>query len=201
MAAATHLLPLGVDSGIADDDYPKFLTARADMLMEEVERLTGISTAPTADQRHQAVVQLETRLRELIHGTLVNRCGPQYWKTNVPGDVQEEVEKKIGSELRKRPEIGSARFIDAREKLNFCNVPDYLKVIVGKANWSYFEPTFHSQQAFQKHLTCFSDFRNAVMHNREITEVSRLEGQAALAWLSSVLNAKSSDVAEASDAD
>jgi hypothetical protein len=40
----------------------------------------------------------------------------------------------------------------------------------------------------QKHFACFSDFRNAVMHNRELTEIGRLESQAALLWLHNVLS-------------
>lgn len=190
------------------DRYRDFLKARREALADCMNSFIaakagtaaiGITAPATADQRHQAVLYIETQLRDLIHAVLSNGSSAQYWKVCAPSDIQEEVEKKIASELRKHPAFGPARFSDPREKLNFCNVMDYLKLIVSKANWPLFESTFRSQQALQKHLTCFSDFRNAVMHNRDITEVGKLESQAALVWLNEVLTARQSNAAAPTD--
>jgi hypothetical protein len=181
------------------DHYRDFLKARREALaacmnafIASKAGLEGIGTAmpATADQRHQIVVEVENGLRDLIHETLLKANGAQYWKTCAPGDVQSGVEEKIASELRKQPHLDATLFRDPRAKLNFCNTTDYSKMILAKANWPMFEQIFGSPTVLQKHLTGFADFRNSVMHNRDITEVGRLEGQAALAWLSAVLKGR-----------
>ncbi|HET6862482.1 MAG TPA: DUF262 domain-containing protein, partial [Pyrinomonadaceae bacterium] len=45
-ALGTHLIPLGEDSGLQDDNYLQFLKSRAEMILQEIERLSGLSVAP-----------------------------------------------------------------------------------------------------------------------------------------------------------
>jgi hypothetical protein len=181
------------DQGIWEiDNFREFLKARREALAtcmnSFIAAKSGTSSLdffpPATDsQRHQAIRQLEVSLREMIHEVLRKAGGADYWKALAPGDIQDEVEKRISLELRKNPQLERRTFNDPRQKLDFCGVPDYSKLIVAKSNWPLFEETFRSAQAVQKHLSCFTDFRNAVMHNRQIGEVARLESEAAMAWL------------------
>jgi hypothetical protein len=40
------------------------------MIIQEVERLTGLSSAPPEDQRHKSIERVELRLRDLVHNVL-----------------------------------------------------------------------------------------------------------------------------------
>ena len=143
----------------------QFLKVRSELILQEIERLTGVSTAPPQDQRHKAIEQLEVRLRDLIHNSLNDGHGPAYWKKAVPEDVRDEVEKRIAMASRKQPKPPPADFGGAREKLDFCTLGDYAKIIHINSNWPLFEPLFRRWQEFERHIEAFSEFRNAVMHN------------------------------------
>ena len=119
--------------------------------------------------------------------------GQDYWKIAVPEDVRHEAERRIDAELRKQPDRTQKDFASARDKLNFCNPPDYLKLIVMKNNWQHFEPVFRRKADIERHLEAFSEFRNATMHNRKLTEIGRRAGELALVWFENVLPAESDD--------
>jgi hypothetical protein len=87
-AVKTHLIPTGDDSGIAADNYLQFLKARSQLILQEIERVTGLSTAPREDQRHRTIQRLENALRDLIQNALAERFGQEYWKHAVPEDVR-----------------------------------------------------------------------------------------------------------------
>jgi hypothetical protein len=195
-AAQKHLLPIGDDAGLAKNNYLQFLKKRSELIIREIELLTGISTAPPEDQQHRIIKKLETSLRNLIHGTLLDAHGPDYWKGAIPQDVRLEAERRIEVELRKKPDHLPKDFASARDKLNFCNPPDYLKLIVNKSNWQYFEPVFHRKADVEQHIVAFSEFRNAIVHNRPLTEIGRRAGELALVWLETVMPAENDESAE-----
>ncbi len=186
-ALASHFIPCDKDSGIADDDYLQFLKVRSELIIQEIERLTGLSTAPSKDQRQKAIEQLETRLRDLIHNSLNELHGMNYWKTAVPVDIRDDAEKRIEAYLHKHPELKSDHFLSPREKLNFCNVTDYTKIIRVKSNWPPFKLIFGREIDVDRHMEAFSEFRNALMHNRPLTEIDRRSGELAIVWLESVM--------------
>ncbi|MCB1078750.1 MAG: DUF262 domain-containing protein, partial [Verrucomicrobiae bacterium] len=186
-AARCQLLPTGDDSGVSADDYLTFLEARSQLLLEEIERLTGLSTAPAADQRQATVEDLETRLRNVIHTTLLEGHGQKYWKQNIPQGIRDGAQGRIDHEIRKQPGLSAADYADARAKLDFCNVTDYVQIVSNGANWPLFESTFRRKSEFERHMEAFAEFRNAVMHNRQMTEIVRKAGDLAIVWLETVL--------------
>ncbi len=190
-AAKSHLIPVGDNSGISEDDYLKFLQLRSKMILDEIERLTGISTAPPEDRRQQAVEHMENRLRDFVHNLMTEVHDHSYWKSCVPGDVKIEAEKRVELELKKQPERKPEHFADPREKLNYCNPSDYLKIMSTKTNWPIFESTFRRKVDLERHMEAFAEFRNAVMHSRELTEITKKSGELALIWLENVLPAVS----------
>lgn len=191
-ALDTHLIPLGENSGLQDDDYLRFLKSRAEIILQEIERLAGLSVAPPENQRLNAIKSIESRLRDLIHRILIEAHGPRYWEKIVPEDIRSEAERRIGSELRKQRELRPEQFSNPRKKLDYCNVPDYSKLILNSSNWPYFEPILVRRLDVERHLEAFSDFRNILMHNRELTEISKRAGELAIVWLETTVPSKAS---------
>ena len=103
-AAGSHLLPFGPDSGVPDNDYPKFLKARGELILEEVGRLCGEVTTPRQGERQQAIEQFERRMRDCIDRVLMEHVGHKYWKCNVPPAVRDNAEKRIQEALAKSPD-------------------------------------------------------------------------------------------------
>lgn len=200
-ASRSHFIPIGKESGLAEDDYLQFLKSRSELILQEIERLTGLSMAPPEDRYQQAIKRLETRLRDLIHSSLSEVYGPQYWQKAVPEDVRSQAENRIATALHKQPELKAEQFVNPREKLDFCTVSDYIKMIGLKNNWPQFERVFHRRIDFDRHLEAFSDFRNALMHNRTLTDIERRAGELAIIWLETVMHDGDTDGTDGDDVD
>jgi hypothetical protein len=187
MAARTHLLPIGADSGIRDNDYLTFLKTRGRLILDEIDRVCGDVTTPRTEERVQAIERIEHRIRDRIHRVLSDRVGPNYWKTSVPEAVRENAEKRIDAMLVKFPDKKSDDLRAPRERLDFLNVMDYVTIVENRGNWGYFEPVFRRKEDVKRYLEGFSEYRNAVVHGRPVTELIRLSGEASMVWLHAIL--------------
>ncbi len=185
-AARSHLIPLGPDSGVADNDYVKFLKGRAELILEEIGRLCGGITAPRQEERQAAIERLEHRWRDLIHDVLTEGVGDGYWKANVPQAVRDEAERRIKEDIRKHPEL-AGRLQSPRAKIDYLNVMDYATIAENGANWSYFQLVLRSKADLQNYMRAFNEYRNCVMHSRGMTELIRMAGETAMVWFESVL--------------
>lgn len=67
---------------------------------------------------------------------------------------------------------------------------DYALLIPNRLNWADFEPVFRNKAELERHLGAFRRYRNSVMHNREIDEVARMNGEAAILWLRRAIEAR-----------
>ena len=188
----THLIPVESDSGIWTDDYERFLKQRASLLMREIRNRCGFRTSIQQEQRDPVVNAIEIALRDLIHDTLLANDS-DYWKQSVPGDVRKRVEDNIDRHVRKTAGASSSQYQNPRSKLDYCDVSDYAKIIVNKANWTHFAPVFKSRQECQRILDDFRDYRAALKHNREIDDMHDHRAQAAILWLRDALQADLSE--------
>jgi hypothetical protein len=117
------------------------------------------------------IKELENRLRDLINATLHSRHGENYWKQYIPPDVRENAEKRIGEALAKFPDLKKEEFRSHRRKLDYCNVMEYLTIMNNGANWPAFQPVIHKKDELQRYMSGLNEYRNAVMHSREMTEL------------------------------
>lgn len=186
-ALASHLIPSSGNVGIEEDDYLKFLRARAQVILDEIQRLCGISLAPRVGERQQAVEKAEQKIREFIHIILSEAAGPEYWASTVPGDIQESVRGRISDEIKRNPELRKEDVRRPQAMLTFCDVADYLKIISMKQNWGHFEPYMRRRGDVERHFEAFRDYRNHVAHGRQLPDLVRIGGEYALAWLHTVL--------------
>jgi hypothetical protein len=114
----------------------------------------------------------------------------------VPEDVRPDAERRIDAELHKQHERTPQDFASARDKLNFCNPADYIKLIVPKNHGSISSQLFRRKVDVERQMEAFSEFRNAIMHDRPFTEIVRRAGELALVWFGTVLPTESDDSAE-----
>ena len=187
-AARSHLLPTWASSGVTENDYLLFLQTRGLLLLEEIERLCGEVTTPREDERQEAVSELERRIRDCIDTVLMEHVGEGYWRARIPQAVRESAEGRIRDAAAKDPNLDGDDFRGPRPRLDYCNVMDYQTIIEKGDNWPFFEPTFRKKHELQRYLTSFSEYRNAVMHNRPMTELVQKNGEAALIWFAAVLS-------------
>jgi hypothetical protein len=182
-----NLLSLEADSGIDDDDYLKFLKTRSVLILNEIKRRCGEITTPRKDERKEVVENLEIEIRNYIHRTLSENGGRKYWKSHIPPHLQDRIKERIKQFIDKNPDSSKEDQNDPRWKLDFCTVKEYQTIIESGINWKNFEATFRKLGAFQTYCDNFNEYRNAVMHNREVSELLEKNGEAAMIWFNEVL--------------
>lgn len=184
----THLIKY--DDSIKRDDYYSFLGSRAKLLLDEIEKLTGSKATPIITSDVSKVLEkTETKLRDLIDRKLFEK-DPDYWKGEnhiIPNDIIGNVRKRINEYLSKNPSKNLADF-SSREIMDFCDLMDYPKIIL--TNWNNFYSEFRSKTDATNRFVNLKEYRNAVIHNRELMPYMKKEGEAALEWLGLILSAE-----------
>ncbi len=182
-ALKTHLIKY--DESIKQDDYMSFLASRAALILEEITRATGSKIGRVvADNVNKAIDDIEKRLRDFIDKKMLVK-NPDYWKKSMPSDIVGVVRQRVNEYLSKDPSKTINDF-GSRELLDFMDIMDYSKVVL--FNWDVFGSIFRSKAETEKRFLNLKEFRNAVKHGRdEIVPFIQKEGEAALEWLSIIL--------------
>lgn len=187
-ALKTHLVKY--DDSIKRDDYYSFLGSRAKLLLDEIEKLTGFKATPIITGDSSKILEkTETKLRDLLDRKLFEK-DPDYWKGKkgiVPSDIIGNVRKRIDEYLGKNPTKNLAD-LTSRDFMDFCDLMDYPKIIL--ANWHNFYLEFRLKTDVTNRFINLKEYRNSVIHNRELMPYMKKEGEAALEWLSLILSAK-----------
>lgn len=179
----SHLIPIGEDSGIWNDDFNQFLNQRSQLMVNEIKRLCGMAFVMSEEQRDPIANKIEIAIRAEIHNTLSATYGHNYWKQAIPGDVQKRVHERIESILNNQPGTKRSDYDDPQQKLSYCDVGDYHKIIFYGQNWQHFSGIFRSKNELERMFDDFRRFRNAVKHNQTVDRLLELRGQAAIEWI------------------
>jgi hypothetical protein len=181
----SHLIPYGDDSGIWDNDYKKFQEKRAELVYSDFMELIGEYSELQSDMKsnpESAVEEIEIRVRDFIHEKLSEAGDDDNFWGEVPNDVNSNVQRLIQEKKDNNPEFT----IDSdRDKLDFCNIMDYTKII--NTRWDIFEEYFSSKSDAERRFKDFADYRNAVAHNRDLDKFTEMDGQVAIEWINSCI--------------
>lgn len=200
----SHLVPIGQDSPLWNDNYREFLRSRAELITATLNQL--LQTGPRSDEMksepaeaHPLIESVELQLRDVIDAQLSAVGGQEYWDNAVPQHVQNRVNQKIGQHLKAHPYLSAGKFVIGRNQLDFCDVGNYVSII--KHNWSQFQPVFHNQDKLLRHLEDFRTYRNYVAHNNQgvMTDTARLNGEAAALWLQDAMQSYQSEESQPED--
>ena len=161
-----------------------FLGSRATIILEEIYRITGSKIARVIGENvNKAIDKTEGLIRDLIDKKLKLE-NFRDWQEKIPNDVFSEAKRRAQEYIKKNP---SKQFSDfsSRELLDFCDLMDYPKIIL--KNWDTFYSEFRSKSEVEKRFISLKEYRNAIKHNREMASFIKKEGEAALEWLSMIL--------------
>ncbi len=184
----THLINDPTAHCMEEDNFGSFLKERERIIIRKIANLIG-APPEIADKleenSNQVIDELEERLREVINEKLQSISEKDYWKEQIPGDIQEEVKKKVAERLKRFPQEANEKYDEGYELIVFCNIMDYVKIIL--KNWNSFADIFVSKAETEKHFANFNTYRNAIKHNRPMNNIERKQGEASMEWLVEVL--------------
>ncbi|MBK8080635.1 MAG: hypothetical protein IPK25_10335 [Saprospiraceae bacterium] len=164
-------------------DFDEFLIERQETIREAIESLLikeKIDIPIALKELNDSIENIELRLRTIIVTTFGDEY--QHYKNATPSHIQEKVEKRIASELKKKPGVTTDELSPFSQRLNFFDLFELFEIISSKNNWSLFENTFKIKEQLQNRFNQLATLRNCIRHSREVTAVEKLDGEAAIVW-------------------
>ncbi len=161
------------------DDYDEFLSERQRLILQAISTLLikgQLDLSPDLRDLDARVERVELTARELISAKLNDD------PDQVPQHIQQKVQERIDQQLRKQPGLDQSVFNSLRRRLEYADLRELEDLIVSKAVWDLFAPVFNNKQQVQQRFGQLGDLRNAIRHNRTVSEVVRKDGEAALLW-------------------
>jgi len=180
----THLINKKTYRSMLNNDFGEFIGKREETILHNIASFIGLPkelSIRLEDNKNEVIDTLEENLRNLINNQLQEVSEKDYWKHSIPGDIKQEVKKKVEERLKRFPNESIEDYDEGYELIIFCNIMDYMKIIL--KNWDYFKDIFKSKQELEKHFKHFNDFRNAIKHGREMNNIERKQGEASMEWL------------------
>jgi hypothetical protein len=166
------------------DDFEEFISERQRTILEEIEMMLiqeRIQLPARLRQIDAEIEHVEVSIRQLISQTLDDDA------TQLPLHVFQKTEERLEAALTKNPVMDEEHYATLLGRLEFADLRELQDTITNKQLWNRFEPFFRSKETLIKRLDQLANLRNAIRHSRTVDEVTRKEGEAALAWFHQVL--------------
>lgn len=170
--------------------YDVFLAQRRELIADRLNQFLGLDgmadiakpRAVDPYMRHldERTEQIELALRSAVSTVLAGKAEA------LPQHVRDKLRDRVATAVRKDPSRRSG-LTDLDDQLQYCDLRELQDVITAKTLWPQFEATFGSKEMLATRFGQLAELRNALRHTRELTPVTRKEGDAALDWFAGVL--------------
>ncbi len=169
-------------------DFDEFLMERQETILNAIDNqlIKEKVDIPLALQKVNNEIEIiEVKMRQI----LVERMNgtDEAFKKFIPQHIQEKVDKRISTELKKKPGLSDNAFKSLSERLKFFDLFEYYDTIVSKSNWHLFENIFGTKPQLENRFNQLSTLRNCIRHARDISSIEKLDGEAAIAWFKQIL--------------
>jgi hypothetical protein len=169
------------------DDFSEFLEERKSTIVQAIEnRLIkeAVPLSPVLKDLNEHIERIELSIRKLIAANLVSV--PKPFATILTPAIQDKINGRIQSELKKYPNLKESDFASFAQKLPYFDLQECQQLIVSANGWPYFEDLFKSKERITLKFNQLAGLRNAIRHSREVNDVERLEGEAAIKWFDEI---------------
>ena len=124
---------------------------------------------------------VELALRALVDKVLAGDAG------RLPSHVQQKLAERLQSAAKKNPALDANHYAVLAGRLEYADLRELQDTIGNKALWPLFQERFGTKETLAKRFDQLAELRNGIRHSRTVDEVTRKEGEAALAWFAQVL--------------
>lgn len=128
------------------------------------------------------ISEIELQIREKVANTLIRHLGTDDFEKILTGEPKQQVHKRIKDYIEKHPGCTIQDFQSLKKSIQFTDLDHLKKLIIKKEYWEYFKETFKNVESTNKYFDQLAELRHVIRHNREMSSIILLEGQAALAW-------------------
>ena len=210
----SHLIPIdAIDNGGYDGkslgeriekisfDYNNFLIQRAGLVklaadllcsgtLITIDKIFTEQLIPNEIEKiEEKIKSLEITFRQLLCDKLAN-ADEDPFNAFVDEYTRSAAERKFAQDLSRNPALKLEDFNNFKTQIDSLNLGEHKALIVGKKTWQYFEPVFEDKKKFSRYFDQLTALRNKFAHVGEISPILLKEGEAAVIWLTDVLEQK-----------
>lgn len=170
------------------EDFEEFLSIRQETIRDAIENLLikeKIDIPVALQSLNNSIEKIELQLRTQIVSILGNEM--EVYKLNTPPHIQEKVDKRVSSEIKKKPGMSNDDFNSLNERLKYFDLFELYELLVSKSNWASFEDKFKNKEQLLNRFNQLSTLRNCIRHSRDVSPIEKLDGEAAIAWFNQIL--------------
>ena len=167
------------------DDFDLFLTERQRTVQSAIEDLlvkSRLDLSPRLRELDAEIERIELTLRRLISETLKDD------PANLPSQVQDKIRGRLQIAVRTNPAMDSRANRTVTGLMEYADLRELQETIVNKTLWPEFSERFGSKENVNMRFGQFAELRNSIRHSRQVTDVTRKDGEASILWFSGVLD-------------
>lgn len=169
-------------------DFDEFINERQETIKEAIEYTLikeKLEIPKALQPLNDSIESIELKLRLLLADKIGNNN--EDYRAKIPPHIQEKVDKRILSEIRKKPSLKLEDFSNLNEKLKYFDLTEYYETIISKTNWEVFEESFKVKEQLQHRFNQIGNLRNCIRHSRDVSNIEKLDGEAAIEWFKQIL--------------
>ncbi|MCL9982949.1 MAG: DUF262 domain-containing protein [Erythrobacter sp.] len=166
------------------DDFDAFIRERQRTIIATIKTKLLDKWAdlpPDLRLLNDAVERIELSLRALVVKGLEGDF------SRLPDNAREKIEPRVASAIRKLPGGDDGRFASLSGALQFADIAELRAVFENKITGPNFADIFPNKAELGRKFDQLSELRNAIRHSRQVGDVTRHEGQAAIYWFDQAL--------------
>ena len=165
-------------------DFEEFINERQRTIQEAIENLLikeRLDLEPRLRELDEQIERIELGLRELVYTGLHGDFN------QVPSGIASKVEERLQGSMKKSGAVEGAQVDPFKLRLEFFDLRDLQSVITNKGLWQRFANRFVSPVVLDGRFDQLSELRNCIRHLRNVNDVTRKDGEAAILWFEQVL--------------
>ena len=166
------------------EDFEAFISERQRTIQAAIENLLikeRLDLPPQLRNLDIDIEKIELAIRRLLDKTVIGDCA------QIPPHILQKVDDRISRASKKNAALGMEHFQTLDGKLEFFDLRELQDAIVSKSTWHLFDAQFGSKEALSIKFDQLAELRNGIRHSRDVSEIVRKEGEAAILWFNQVL--------------
>lgn len=166
------------------DDFDEFISERQRSIQEAIETLLikeRLDLSPQLRELDETVEATELALRDCVQGVVTQN------RKEFPPHILTKVKERMQKAARKDASFDTEYYATLKGQLEYFDLRELQDTILNKALWPDFEAKFKNKEALIGKFGQLAEMRNGIRHSRNLSEITRKEGEAALLWFKEVL--------------
>ena len=168
------------------EDFEAFISERQRTIQDAIEHLLikeRIDLEPRLRELDEQVEKVELTLRVLIDRLLSGNT------EKIPSNVRQKISERIQRALKKNAALDADYLSTMSGVLEYADLRELQDIILNKGLWLEFSSIFGNKETLLAKLDQLAELRNGIRHSRDVSEITRKEGEAAILWFKKVLPA------------